>query len=274
MSSGIESASTDTHVDAAAFDLAPVSTHTLGATRGHSAAALCLHGLTGTPYEVRPLAEALAARGIRALGPVLPGHGSTPEDLSRTHHREWLDFVRAEFRALRAEYEQLFVVGVSMGGLLSLALAAENDCEGVGVVGSPVEFSWPIRTFIPILKHLKPMLPKQNGPDIADPEARRRHPGYDVMPLAAVQQLIRLQSVVRGGLSRVRAPTFVAHGDLDNTAHPRDADFIYSGVAASRKQLLRLERSAHVVPVDYEGAELAQALAGFMAAELSAAEKV
>ena len=72
----------DSEVDASAFDWMPVC----GDGR---AAALCLHGLTGTPYEVRPIAEALVARGIRARGPALPGHDTTLEDLSRVFAQSW-----------------------------------------------------------------------------------------------------------------------------------------------------------------------------------------
>ena len=66
-------------VDPSAFDLP-------GKGR---AAALCLHGLTGTPYEVRPLAEAISAAGIRAVGPALPGHNETPERLAATSHTDF-----------------------------------------------------------------------------------------------------------------------------------------------------------------------------------------
>ena len=55
---------------------------------GGSAAVLCLHGLTGTPYEVRPLGEALARAGIRAVGPALPGHNETPDRLARVGYEQ------------------------------------------------------------------------------------------------------------------------------------------------------------------------------------------
>ena len=76
-----------TGLDSAPFDLEPQ-----GPAAGRSAA-LCLHGLTGTPYEIRPVAEALAARGIRARGPVLPGHDSTPAELATVPYRAWMDTV-------------------------------------------------------------------------------------------------------------------------------------------------------------------------------------
>ena len=89
-----------------------------------AAAALCLHGLTGTPYEVRSLGEALSAAGIHAVGPALPGHNETPGKLARTTHVDWLEAARTQLRALRSQHARVFVVGLSMGGLLSLALAS------------------------------------------------------------------------------------------------------------------------------------------------------
>ena len=72
-------------------------------------AVLCLHGLTGTPYEVRPLAEALADRGMRARGPLLPGHGGRPEELAALTYSAWTESVQREFLALRRDHERVFV---------------------------------------------------------------------------------------------------------------------------------------------------------------------
>ena len=92
-------------------------------------------------------------------------------------------------------------------------------------------------------------------------EARGRHPGYDVMPLAAVRELQRLQRHLRRVLHRVRVPVLVAHGVHDRTARPADAEEIHATIASAEKQLLFLENSAHVVPVD-------RAVAGFLVRQL------
>jgi len=245
-------------VDAAPFDLAPDA----------PSAALCLHGLTGTPYEVRPLGEALAARGIRAFGPRLPGHGETPASLARRTHGEWLDAVREHVAWLRERHERVFGVGLSMGGALALVLAAEARVDAVAVVGVPLRLRQPVAALVPLLQRIAPFPRKRMGSDIRDAEARGRHPGYDVMPLAAVRELQRLQRHLRRVLRDVRAPALVAHGVHDRTARPADAEEIHAKIASVEKQLLFLENSAHVVPVDRDGPALARAVAGFLIRQL------
>ena len=250
----------DSEVDASAFDWMPEC----GDGR---AAALCLHGLTGTPYEVRPIAEALVARGIRARGPALPGHDTTPEDLSRVPYTEWLAAARSEALKLRTEHERVYLAGVSMGGLVTLALGAESLGDALAVVGVPLRLRTPVAPLVPFVKYLHGYVPKREGSDIQDPVARERHPGYKKMPLRSVHELMKLQRHVVARLPRVTAPILVAHGALDGTAHPDDAHRIAGVVSSDERRLLLLERSGHVVPVDYDGPRLAEVIAGFFSLE-------
>ena len=105
---------------------------------------------------------------------------------------------------------------------------------------------------------------KTQGSDIADAAARRRHPSYPVMPLASVHELMRLQRRVRARLSRITAPILIAHGALDRTANPVDAFEIVRGVASPVRRRFAFNASAHIVPVDRDGPELADAAASFL----------
>ena len=242
-------------MDASAFDLPG---------RGR-AAALCLHGLTGTPYEVRPLAESISAVGIRAVGPALPGHNETPQRLAATSHTEWLAAARAEFHRLREACESVSIVGMSMGGLLALALAEEEPVDALVVIGTPLVLHHPFAWLIPLVKYLLPMSPKSEGSDIRDPAARARHPSYPVMPMNSVHELQRLQRRVRPQLARISAPILVAHGAHDKTANPQDAIEIRDSVSSEICEYLLLAASGHIVPVDFDGPALAQAAAEFLA---------
>lgn len=240
--------------DALGFDLPGAS----------GAAALCLHGLTGTPYEIRPLGEALARYGVRAVGPALPGHNSTPQALARVRYSDWLEAARTHLRGLRGEHERVFLVGLSLGGLISLALAAEEAVHGLVVVGTPLHMRRTLSLLVRVFRYIQPFPRKHRGSDIRDAPARLRHPGYDVMPLASVQQLQRLQRRVRAALPRVTAPILVAHGARDRTADPADARTILERVGSEERELLMLPRSGHVVPVDHDGPQLGHAVAAFL----------
>src|SRR5262249_59907002 len=84
---------------------------------------LVLHGFTGTPFEVRPLGERLAKRGLTVVGPVIPGHCTTPQALGETSWRDWQAGAAAALDGLRARCDRIAVAGLSMGGLLAARLA-------------------------------------------------------------------------------------------------------------------------------------------------------
>jgi len=242
-------------VDTSPYDLGPAESAT---------AVLCMHGLSGTPYEVRPVAEAVARAGVRARGIALPGHCTSPEDLARTSRHAWVDAAGTALDELRARHDRVVLVGVSMGGVVALRVAQEAHVDALVTIGSPLELDAPIRWFIPFVKHLMPMLAKRGGSDIRNDAARARHPGYPVMPLAAVHELIRLQREVTPALGRVETPLLVAHGAHDRTSHPRNAKMIHDGVASEVREIVMYERSGHVVPVDHDGRELSQRVAVFV----------
>ena len=109
------------------------------------------------------------------------------------------------------------------------------------------------------------MVPKSGGSDIRDAAARARHPSYDVMPMASVHELMKLQRRVRAGLSRIRAPILVAHGAHDTSANPADAETILAQVSSPVREHRVYVESAHVVPVDFDGPTLAKEAADFLA---------
>jgi len=227
-------------------------------------AVLCLHGFTGTPYEMRPLGEALAVAGFRARGPLLPGHAGTVDELGRVLYTDWLGAARSVFDALAAEHEHVCVVGLSMGALLTLAVCSERPVAAAAVIGAPLSLRFPIPLLVPILKPFLRSVPKKDGSDIRDPLARARHPSMSRMPLAGIHELVRLQRYVRARLDRVEAPLLVAYGRHDQTADPREAQRICRAVSSRSCDVLMLEDSGHVVTVDHDGPRLAAALVGFL----------
>ncbi len=232
------------------------------ARAGAAPAVLCIHGLTGTPYEVRPPAEALAAAGFYCEGPLLPGHGTTHGELAATSRVAWLDAVVAAHDALAERHARVYVLGLSLGGVLALALAQRRELAGAVVLAAPIDLGRVVRTAAPLLWPLLGSLPKT--PAILDDEARARHPGYDRMPLRSVSELCKLGREVERGLSAVRAPVQLIYSRRDPTVAPRNAERILRALPPGERELHWLEDSAHVLPVDRERERIAALVVEFL----------
>src|SRR2546427_10780076 len=111
---------------------------------------LLLHGFAGTPPEMRGLGEYLAAAGYDVMGPLLAGHGLTPEAMALTRWTDWVRSAQDALTALRRDCREVFVAGQSLGGTLALHLAATNPAVtgvvAVGGMGSPDYFrDWRVK---------------------------------------------------------------------------------------------------------------------------------
>ena len=96
----------------------------LGDFGGSGPAVLCLHGLTGTPWEVRLPAEALAEAGFACLGPLLAGHGTHPRELSGVTGRDWLAAALGAWDSLAKTHARVRALALYDRVVLPLAAAA------------------------------------------------------------------------------------------------------------------------------------------------------
>ena len=94
---------------------------------------LLIHGFTATTAEVRPIAHILHKAGLTTTGPLLPGHGTHPDDMNRATWQMWVEKVKKTYAELLSHCNQVFVLGESMGALLALELAAQHP-EIAGII--------------------------------------------------------------------------------------------------------------------------------------------
>ena len=92
------------------------------------------HGFTGSPHAVRDWAGSLADAGFAVRAPLLPGHGTSWQELARIHWRDWHAALDAAYLDLAGDCEQVIVAGLSMGGALALRIAATRPVAGAVVV--------------------------------------------------------------------------------------------------------------------------------------------
>ena len=141
---------------------------------------LLSHGFTGTTQSIRPWAEHLAAAGLTVRAPRLPGHGTTWQDMGTTTWQDWYDELERAFDDLRRRCESVFVMGLSMGGTLTLRLAQlrADEVAGIVVVNSSLASERRDATLAPLLSRVLPSLPGV-GSDI-------KKPGVTELPAVAV----------------------------------------------------------------------------------------
>jgi carboxylesterase len=231
-------------------------------------AALLLHGLTGSTFEMSHVARRLHAAGMRCLAPVMAGHGGAPEELAGVPWVEWVGKARRDLARLEGA-RRTFVVGCSMGALVACALAHDQPArvDGLVLLAPALELTWAgkLGAFLgrkPFLRAA--VLPKRAGSDVRDPEARKRNPCMDAVPLGAVAELEALQAHVARQLPGVAAPAIVIMGAHDHTVTVAGARRLARRIGSGPAELVLLRRSWHLVGVDVERDRCADAAVRFV----------
>lgn len=229
---------------------------------GGDAGVLVLHGFTGNPCSTRPLAEALAHKGFAVEMPRLPGHGTRWQELAKTTWCDWMREATASLERLRARTRAQVVVGLSMGGALTLYLAeTRDDLAGIVLINPFVELRHPLVPVLPALQWVLPCI-KGVGNDIARPGSDEKP--YRWVPLRALASLVGFQARVRENLEAVTAPALVLTSRQDHTVDPGNSQLVVDGIAADDVEHVWLDRSFHVATLDYDDEEVERRTATFV----------
>jgi len=213
---------------------------------------------------MRPWAEDLHARGYSVSLPQLPGHGTRWQDLQQTTYDDWYAEAAAAFAKLRADHEQVVVCGLSMGGLLSLALAQEHgrDVAGLVLVNPFVDTKRKDIKALPVLKRVIPSFPAI-GNDIKK-EGVDEH-AYPRTPLKAAASLFGEMRRVRDRLADVTQPILLLRSRVDHVVDPSSGKAIMSRVSSRDLEEVVLEESYHVATLDNDAPLIFDRSASFIA---------
>ncbi|HVC17561.1 MAG TPA: alpha/beta fold hydrolase [Rhodanobacter sp.] len=253
---------------------------------GGRSGVLLIHGLTGTPMEMRLLGKGLNRAGFTVHGMQLAGHCGNAEDLLATGWRDWYASVEKAADEMLDKVDHLFVGGLSMGALLALKLAAEQPdrIAGVGVYGATFRYDgwsipWSARLsfMLPLLKKLgigrNRSFMEQPPYGIRDERLRAQvstamlggdsaAAGLPGNPWYSLAEMHELAADVRRQLPQVTAPCLVAHASEDDVASLKNAELVMREVSAPT-ELLLLEDSYHMITIDKERRALIDRSAAF-----------
>ena len=223
---------------------------------------LLLHGFSGSPLEMIPMADVLADHGWTAGVAELAGHGS-PRDLARTGWREWLASAEAGFGELRAHCHEVALIGLSMGGAVALCLATDRQPVAVVTISTPIRMKRLMARASRVAARVVPYVPVLMKLGPRERAMRRYQSPARRIPLRATQEVERLLGEMRDALPRVRVPVLIAQGRRDWVIPRESARAIAAGLPGEAR-VLWLPRSGHVATLDRDRNVLYTEVAAFL----------
>ena len=251
---------------------------------------LLIHGLTGAPSEMRPVARRLNRAGFIVSAPQLAGHGENEAALLKTSWRDWLGSVRDAYRRLAKQVDEVYVAGICVGGALGLALCAEApEIRGAAAYSMTFEYDgWnmprfavaaPVIQFVANLPLVRRLSWEETYPyglkDLRLRELASRAPdtliegAIDRLPLGALYEMYRLARHVERAGADIHTPTLIVHAREDDMAHLRNAHRLRDALAGPTR-LEVLEDSYHMIHVDKERGRVGDMTADFFGAPVRA----
>ncbi len=237
---------------------------------------LLVHGFTGTPYEMRWLGEKLAGQGYSVLGVRLTGHSTRVEDMVHTRWQDWLACVEDGYHLLHGITDQVVLVGLSLGGILSLIFASGRftpHCPVDGVVALAAPHHLPANPLL--LSSLKPLsifqaYRKKTPAAWYDPETEKTQVSYTLDPTRSFAELRDALVEMRAGLSQVRTPTLLIYSKQDCAVTPQEchAELILSALGTPVKELVWVENSNHNIAQDAQRQKAFAIAADFIEKEI------
>jgi carboxylesterase len=234
-------------------------------------ACLLIHGFTGTPKEMRWMGEYLHKQGYTCLGIRLAGHATQPQDMIRSRWTDWTASVEDGYNLLRGLTDDIFLVGLSMGGTLSLLMSTRlaPRVKGVVAMSTPARLPSDYPTWL--LEFLSPFVkfsPKTNGPPGSgwfDKAAYKEQIAYGKNPVRSAAELKKLILAMCAALPKVDVPVLLMHSRDDKYVLPDNLEYIYERlVNAPDKTKVYLTGSGHVLPRDASREQVFKAAVAFL----------
>lgn len=232
-------------------------------------ACLLIHGFTGTPKEMRWMGETLnRVHGFHCLGIRLTGHATRVEDMIRSRYTDWIASVEDGYHLLSEVSDQIYLIGLSMGGMLALLMSTRLVVAGAVAMSTPYSLPYDYPAWMmKILSKVIRFQPKEKeGPGASwfDKAAYAGHVSYAQNPVRSAAELQLLIIEMRAALPEIKVPVFLIHSKNDTYVTPENMDHIYADLTMPDKTKLYVTESGHVVTRDAARNQVFEAAANFI----------
>lgn len=214
---------------------------------------LILHGFTGSRATVAPLVPVAEALGMPWSLPQLRGHWTRPEDLEGVTYQDMLADALAAFDQLRAEVDQVVVVGLSVGGKIALDVATRRKLAALAVIAPALRYANPLVRFAPLIARVQKEF---GGGDphggFSDPRYAEGIDNYSRFPTATFLTILGAVPSIEKRLPQIVVPVLVIGARNDKVVQPAAAQMVYDRIGSRDKKIVWFEKSGHEMLVDCE----------------------
>ncbi len=250
-------------------------------------AVLLIHGITGTPSEMRYLGNCLNKAGFTVLCNILPRHCSTLGELKKVTWQEVADACIEDLKLLKKDYSSVFVGGLSMGALMAIHLAYHFPSEVPGIIAlAPTIFydGWALpkrKVLLNLVWHIpyfrNTIDIKEGWPyGLKDEYLREKIYkfykssykdkfdnkvllfGSPFFPMACLYQIHQFSKVVKKELPSVKNPILIMHAQEDDMTSIKNSQYVLKHIASPNKSLVVLDDSYHMITIDKQKDKVAQ----------------
>ncbi len=234
--------------------------------QGKGPSILLIHGLSASPTELRLIGEFLHSKGFDVHSMLLPGHGTSPEDLRTKTRKDWWEGAKKAYESIEnCEY----VLGFSLGALLASRLAVEfsSKIKGLILMSTFIKVRPRIMSFIafllPLLKFFKPYFNKEAG---TEEYFKKYHLiSYLKYPTATIYEGFKLSKYTqRKIIPKITTPTLIIQGMKDDRVVASSYKTILKSIKAKKVEVALLPGSQHIVTVGPDKEMLLQAIDQFL----------
>ena len=225
---------------------------------------LMLHGFLGSPLSSHPMANYLAKHGVSVHCPLLPGHGHYPDKLYKVPRQAWLDEAQEAFETILSQYDELFLMGHSMGAVLAAHLCLQNPAVRGLIMLTPLYEAPDDRLkWMKVLRFVMPwfypyklrsmrklvrerVLDFDPTIDFDDPDFQQNElPRVSRVSTASLVEMVKMAEYGRTLWPKLTTPSIIFRGGHDPAVKPGTIDKLYDVLPGLHKKLITFAEAGH-----------------------------